>query len=103
MSTTQSHHPSSRPAAIAGGEPDRASIEEGERPISVDNPTVAPTRNSGVVDVVLQVVMDRHHPHQVNPNDSAAVFRKYAESHHWTWVQPMLGPAITSRRGTLGA
>jgi hypothetical protein len=35
---------------------------------------------------VLQVVMDRLHPHQVDPNDSPAVFREYAGSQDWTWV-----------------
>jgi len=40
----------------------------------------------GIVGVVLQVVMDRLHPHRVDPNNSAAVFREYAESHDWTWV-----------------
>ena len=40
----------------------------------------------GIVGIVLQVVMDRLHPHRVDPNDSVAVFREYAESHDWTWV-----------------
>ena len=35
---------------------------------------------------MLQIVMDRLHPHRVNPNDSTAVFREYATSQIWTAV-----------------
>jgi hypothetical protein len=40
----------------------------------------------GVLGVVLQVVMDRLHPHHVDPNHSAKVFHEYARSHSWTIV-----------------
>jgi hypothetical protein len=36
---------------------------------------------------VLQIVMDRLHPHRVNPNYSTAVFREYATSQIRTAVQ----------------
>ena len=40
----------------------------------------------GLLGIVVQVVMDRLHPHQVDPNDSALVFREYAGSRGWTAV-----------------
>lgn len=41
---------------------------------------------AGLLGLVVQVVMDRLHPHQVHPNDTAAVFREYARSGIWTPV-----------------
>jgi hypothetical protein len=40
----------------------------------------------GLLGIVVQVVMDRLHPHQVAPNDSVLVFREYAGSRGWTAV-----------------
>ena len=40
----------------------------------------------GLLGFVVQVVMDRLHPHRVAPNDSANVFREYAGSDIWTAV-----------------
>lgn len=40
----------------------------------------------GVAGVLLQGAMERLHPHHVDPNQSAAVFREYAHSEHWTAV-----------------
>jgi hypothetical protein len=40
----------------------------------------------GLLGIVVQVVMDRLHPHGVAPNDSAEVFREYAGSRGWTAV-----------------
>lgn len=40
----------------------------------------------GLSGFVVQIVMDRLHPHGVEPNDSANVFREYAGSEIWTAV-----------------
>jgi len=40
----------------------------------------------GGIGVLMQVPMDRLHPHHSTPNDSAAAFREYAESQDWTIV-----------------
>jgi hypothetical protein len=40
----------------------------------------------GLLGFVVQIVMDRLHPHRVAPNDSANVFREYARSDIWTAV-----------------
>jgi hypothetical protein len=40
----------------------------------------------GLFGFVVQIVMDRLHPHRVEPNDSANVFREYAGSEIWTAV-----------------
>jgi cbb3-type cytochrome oxidase subunit 3 len=40
----------------------------------------------GLLGFVVQIVMDRLHPHRVAPNDSVNVFREYAGSHDWTAV-----------------
>jgi hypothetical protein len=40
----------------------------------------------GVVGIVLQVVMGFLHPAHADPNDSAAAFREYAHSEHWTSI-----------------
>ncbi len=53
---------------------------------AVDGPLLRLGAALGVVGVVLQVVMDRLHPHHVDPNQSAAVFREYAHSENWTAV-----------------
>jgi len=52
----------------------------------VDAPLLRLGATAGVVGVVLQVAMERLHPHHVDPNQSAAVFREYAHSEHWTAV-----------------
>lgn len=52
----------------------------------VDAPLLRLGAALGVGGVVLQVAMDRLHPHHVDPNHSAAVFREYAHSEHWTAV-----------------
>jgi hypothetical protein len=52
----------------------------------VDAPLLRLGAALGVVGVVLQVVTDRLHPHHVDPNQSASVFREYAHSEHWTAV-----------------
>ena len=41
---------------------------------------------AGLAGIVLQVAMDQVHPHQAQPNDSAAAFREYAASGVWTDV-----------------
>jgi hypothetical protein len=86
MSTRQTERTSSHSPASGSGEPHRRAIGRDEPPISVDKALLRLGVSIGVVGVVLQVVMDRLHPHQVDPNNSAAVFREYAESHDWTWV-----------------
>jgi len=40
----------------------------------------------GGIGVLMQVPMDRLHPHHSAPNDSAAAFREYAASQAWTIV-----------------
>jgi len=40
----------------------------------------------GLLGFVVQIVMDRLHPHRVAPNDSVNVFREYAGSDIWTAV-----------------
>jgi hypothetical protein len=40
----------------------------------------------GLLGFVVQVLMDRLHPHRVPPNDSVNVFREYAGSNIWTAV-----------------
>ena len=40
----------------------------------------------GGIGVLLQVPMDRLHPHHAAPNDSAAAFHEYAASQDWTIV-----------------
>jgi hypothetical protein len=40
----------------------------------------------GGIGVVMQIPMDRLHPHHAAPNDSAAAFAEYARSQHWTLV-----------------
>ena len=69
-----------RPEPPVAGTADRAG-----RRSAVDAPLLRLGAALGVV-VVLQVVMDRLHPHHVDPNQSAAVFREYAHSEHWTAV-----------------
>src|SRR6476661_5742309 len=87
MSTRQAQHSVSRPAVSTSGERQRPSIiSEEEPPVSIDKALLRLGATLGIVGVVLQVVMDRLHPHRVDPNNSAAVFREYAESHDWTWV-----------------
>jgi hypothetical protein len=86
MSTRQAQPEVLPSAARASDERPRPSISEDEPPVSVDKALLRLGATVGIVGVVLQVVMDRLHPHQVDPNNSAAVFREYAESHDWTWV-----------------
>ena len=88
MSTRQAQHPVSDAAAIASGERQGSSIGADEPPVGVDRALLRLGAIVGVVGVVLQVVMDRLHPHRVDPNNSAAVFREYAES--------QTGPGCTS-------
>jgi hypothetical protein len=40
----------------------------------------------GVLGLLVQIAMDRLHPHRIAPNDSANVFQEYAESDTWTAV-----------------
>jgi len=53
---------------------------------AVDAPLLRLGAALGVIGVVLQVVMERLHPHHVDPNHSSAVFHEYAHSEHWTAV-----------------
>ena len=71
----------------------------------------------GLLGFVVQIVMDRLHPHRVPPNDSANVFREYAGSHGWTAVHigqflgtllivlafVALARTLTRQRGLAGA
>ena len=71
----------------------------------------------GLLGIVVQVVMDRLHPHRVAPNDSAEVFREYAGSRGWTAVHlgqfvgtllivlalVALARTLTGQRGVAGA
>jgi hypothetical protein len=86
MSTRQAQHPASHAADTASGERHKPTSTEDEPPVRVDKALLRLGATLGIVGIVLQVVMDRLHPHQVDPNNSAAVFREYAESHDWTWV-----------------
>lgn len=58
----------------------------GDPPISVDRSLLRLGAAFGALGVVLQIITDRLHPHRVDPNDSAAVFREYATSDIWTAV-----------------
>jgi hypothetical protein len=58
----------------------------GDPPISVDRSLLRLGAALGALGVVLQIITDRLHPHRVDPNDSAAVFREYATSDIWTAV-----------------
>jgi hypothetical protein len=58
----------------------------GDPPISVDKSPLRLGAALGALGVVVQIVMDRLHPHGVDPNDSAAAFREYATSDIWTEV-----------------
>lgn len=40
----------------------------------------------GVVGVAVQIVMDRLHPHEADPNNSVAAFREYSMSDNWVAV-----------------
>src|SRR3954468_5813243 len=86
MSTTQSEHPQSVVATTLSDEPSARSGHQAEQPVGVDRSLLRLRARAGLVGVALQVVMDRLHPHRIDPNDSAGVFREYAGSHDWTWV-----------------
>jgi Domain of unknown function (DUF4386) len=86
MSTSQTQRPSSVTDPASIGESQMRSTREAEPPVSVDKALLRLGAVAGTLGIVLQVVMDRLHPHGVDPNDSAAVFREYAGSHDWTWV-----------------
>lgn len=57
-----------------------------QHPRTLDAPLLRLGAGLGVLGVVLQVAMDRLHPHQVDPNHSAEVFREYSHSGSWTMV-----------------
>lgn len=86
MSTTKSERPQSATATTLSGEPSARTGYQAEQPVGVDRSLLRLGATAGLVGVVLQVVMDRLHPHRIDPNDSAGVFREYAGSHDWTWV-----------------
>lgn len=85
MSQRPTQGPPSRTVTGAGGPATRSTEVQapGDRE---EGPLLRLAAAVGIVGIALQVVMDRLHPHRVDPNDSVAVFREYAESHDWTWV-----------------
>jgi hypothetical protein len=86
MSNSQTKRPPSRRFVMTAGEPPPPYTEDSVLPHNDEKPLLRLAAVLGIIGVALQVVMDRLHPHHVNPNDSVAVFREYAESHDWTWV-----------------
>ena len=87
MSIKHTEHSSSPTAVVndAGAHPDTAPLGN-DPPVSVDKPLLRLGATLGALGIVVQIVMDRLHPHTVDPNNSAAVFREYATSHAWTAV-----------------
>ena len=84
-----SQRPTQRPPSrtITGaGDPATRSTEVRTPGDREEGPLLRLAAAVGIVGIALQMVMDRLHPHRVDPNDSVAVFREYAESHDWTWV-----------------
>ena len=77
MHTTTTRQPGPRPAEPTEATPSTRTL---------DAPLLRVGAGLGVLGVVLQVVMDRLHPHHVDPNHSAEVFREYAHSENWTAI-----------------
>jgi hypothetical protein len=86
VSNRQTQRRQSHTSLTAAGDPASGSTEAATWRDSDDKPLLRLAATLGIIGVALQVVMDRLHPHRVDPNDSAAVFREYADSHDWTLV-----------------
>ena len=86
MSNSQARRPPKHTPVSVTVEPRTPTTEDPTPHNTHDKPLLRLAATLGIVGVALQVVMDRLHPHHVDPNNSVAVFREYAESHDWTWV-----------------
>jgi hypothetical protein len=86
MSNSQTQRPPSHSLVMTVANPPTHYTDDSVLPNNDEKPLLRLAAALGIIGVALQVVMDRLHPHHVNPNDSVAVFREYAESHDWTWV-----------------
>ncbi|HET9648295.1 MAG TPA: hypothetical protein VFP34_08700 [Microlunatus sp.] len=86
MSTTKSDRPQSDTPPTLNAEPPARAENRAEQPVGVDRSLLRLGATAGLVGVAVQVIMDRLHPHRIDPNDSPGVFREYAGSQDWTWV-----------------
>ena len=76
MSIEHPEHSTSPAAAVTGAGARPNTIDLGE--VSVDKSLLRLGATLGALGVVMQIVMDRLHPHAVDPDNSTAVFRDIA-------------------------
>src|SRR5829696_6952993 len=79
MSIEHPEHSTSPAAAVTGAGARPNTIDLGDdAPVSVDKSLLRLGATLGALGVVMQIVMDRLHPHAVDPDNSTAVFRDIA-------------------------